>query len=381
MNLSFDFTLSRTFNGGRIRQAREIAALTQSVLARRVNVSQAMIAHIENGLKQPSVELAEAIARETKATIDFLQRPSGPNLGEGTLLFRARAGASAKHLTQARRMAECVLEMYAGMAAQFDLPPVTLRPIQGTSASAATAAREMLGIRPGQPIAHLVRSFEKAGGIVITIPALPGREAFAVWANDRPIVGIVPTTAGDRLRLGVAHEIGHLLMHVGPTSRRQAEKDAYRFAAELLMPETAIRYEMGLGPDLERLSQLKLKWGVSINALAMRARELKIISRRQFEAMMKQISVRGWRIREPENLDLPIERPRALRQMAEQIYGPDLDFKEITRDYNLPLSFVHAVMEGCASYRETTSTSHSSATVVDIGTFGTRGRIPTGVTR
>ena len=258
MNFSFDFTLSRTFNGDRIRQAREMAALTQSELARRVDVSQAMIAHIENGLKQPSVELAEAIARETGVAMDFLQRPSGPNLGEGTLLFRARSGVSAKQLTQARRMAECVLEMYGGMAAEFDLPPVTLHPVQGTPASAAAAAREMLRLAPGQPIAHLVRSFEKAGGIVITVPALPGREAFAVWANDRPIVGIVPTSAGDRLRLGVAHEIGHLLMHVGPTSRRQAEQDAYKFAAELLMPEAPMRYEMGLRLDLERLARLKL---------------------------------------------------------------------------------------------------------------------------
>jgi Zn-dependent peptidase ImmA (M78 family)/transcriptional regulator with XRE-family HTH domain len=373
MNLSFDFTLSRTLNGERIRQAREMAALTQSELARRVDASQAMIAHIENGLKQPSIELAEAIARETKASIDFLQRPSGPNLGEGTLLFRARAGVSAKQLTQARRMAECVLEIYAGMAARFDLPPVTLRPVQGTPASAAAAAREMLRLAPGQPIAHLVRSFEKAGGIVITIPALPGREAFAVWANDRPIVGIALTSAGDRLRLGVAHEIGHLLMHIGPTSRRQAEQDAYRFAAELLMPEAHMRYEMGLGLDLQKLARLKSKWGVSINALIMRARELKVISRRQFEAMMKQIAARGWRTREPENLDLPLERPRALRQMAEQIYGADLDLKEIARDYNLPIPFVQSVMDGCASYRETTNANRSSAAVIDIGAFLTQG--------
>src|SRR6476659_2662731 len=110
MNFSFDFALSRIVNGDRVRQAREMAALTQTELARRVSVSQAMVAHIENGLKQPSIEVAEAIARETKIGIEFLQRSSGPSLAEGTLLFRAGASSSAKDLTQARRMAECVLE-------------------------------------------------------------------------------------------------------------------------------------------------------------------------------------------------------------------------------------------------------------------------------
>lgn len=370
MNFSFDFTLSRTVNGDRVRQAREIAALTQSELARRVNVSQAMIAHIENGLKQPSVELSEAIARETKIAIDFLQRPSGPSLAEGTLLFRAGASASAKELTQTRRMAECVLEMYAGMAAQFDLPPVALRPIQGTPSSAAAAAREMLSLQLGQPIPHLVRSFEKAGGIVITIPRLPGREAFAVWANDRPIVGIVPTSAGDRLRFSVAHEIGHLLMHVGPTSQRQAERDAHTFAAELLMPETPMRYDFRRGVDLDELARLKLKWGVSINALVLRARELKIVSRRHLEGLMKQIAIRGWRTREPEHLDLPIERPRALRQMAEQLYGTELDLSRIADDYSLPVPFVRAVMDGCASYHETLNIGRGGATVINIRDYG-----------
>lgn len=366
MNFSFDFALSRIVNGERVRQAREMAALTQAELARRVNVSQAMVAHVENGLKQPSIELAEAIARETKLGIEFLQRPSGPTLPEGTLMFRAGAAASARDLTQARRMADCVLEMYYGMAAQFDLPPVGLHPTLGTPASAASAAREMLGLPFDRPIPHLVRSFEKAGGIVISIPKLPGREAFAVWAGDRPIVGIVTASSSDRLRFSFAHEIGHLLMHVRPTSQRDAERDAHKFAAELLMPETALRYDFQRGMDLNALGALKLKWGVSINSLVMRARELNLLSRRQMDTLMKQIASRGWRSREPEHLDLPLEKPRAFRQMAEQIYGIDIDRGQLATEYSLPLPFVSAVVEGCASAHETSQVNRSTTPVINI---------------
>jgi Zn-dependent peptidase ImmA (M78 family)/transcriptional regulator with XRE-family HTH domain len=369
MNRAFDFATGGIINGDRVRQAREIAAQTQTELARRVGISQAMIAHIENGLKQTSLELAEAIARETQVSVDFLRRQSGPTLPEGTLLFRARASASAKELTQARRSAECVFEMYMSMAAQFELPPVTLRPIHGVPSSAAAAAREMMGLAPGRPIPHLLRAFEKAGGIVITVPHLPGREAFAVWANDRPVVGILSHSVGDRLRFSAAHEIGHLLMHVHPASSRTAEKDAHEFAAELLMPGDVFEHEFSRGITLDHLAVLKLKWGVSINALAVRARDLGCLPRRRFESLMKQIAVRGWRLREPEHLDLPVERPRALRQMAEYIYGNPLDYERVADDFKLAKPFVRSVLESCTSFDDINKSGSASAAVISIADF------------
>lgn len=168
-------------------------------------------------------------------------------------------------------------------------------------------------------------------------------------------------------------------MHVGPTSQRDAERDAHSFAAELLMPETPLRYDFRNGVDLDELARLKLKWGVSINALVMRAHELKIVSRRHKEGLMKQIASRGWRTREPEHLDLPVERPRALRQMAEQLYGRDLDIEGIARDYNLPAQFVRTVMDGCASYHETLNIGRTSTTVVNIRDYIAGNSTPTRV--
>jgi Zn-dependent peptidase ImmA (M78 family) len=272
-------------------------------------------------------------------------------------------------LTQARRTAECVFEMYMLMAAQFELPPVTLRPIQGTPSSAAAAAREMMGIGESLPVPHLLRAFEKAGGIVITVPHLPGREAFAVWASDRPVVGILSDSVGDRLRFSAAHEIGHLLMHVHAASRSIAERDAHEFAAELLMPRAAFASEFSDGVTLDHLSKLKSTWGVSINALAVRARDLNFLPRRRFESVMKEIAVRGWRLREPKHLDLPVERPRALRQMAEYIYGNPIDHERIAGDFNLSKTFVRAVLESCASFDDVNKRGSAPATVISIAEF------------
>ena len=51
--------------------------------------------------------------------------------------------------------------------------------------------------------------------------------------------------SNDRKRLDIAHELGHILMHLFPNiaipSYRDKEKEAFRFAAEFLMPEKEIK--------------------------------------------------------------------------------------------------------------------------------------------
>jgi len=352
MNRTFDFCNARIVNGERVRQAREMAGLTQSDLAENTCVSQAMIAHIEKGLKQPSGELAEAIARETMVLTEFLYRPTGPFLPEGSLLFRARASVSAKKLSQTHALAERVFEMFTEMAGKFNLPPVKIRPVQGRPGSAAIEARRMLGLSVDRPIPHLIRAFERAGGVVITIPELEGREAFAVWASDHPVVALGPTTSGDRLRFSMAHEIGHLLMHQAPTARAQAENDAHTFAAELLTPHAAIEKDFALGLSIERLGRLKQKWGISMAALLRRAKELGAISRRNYERFVKEMAAMGMRTKEPDEFAIPIEKPRALRQMAEALYGKGLRFDHISKDFGLPSSFVEEVLQRYASSAE-----------------------------
>lgn len=58
--------------GERIEAARKKKGLTQEELAERVNVSQSMINHIENGNKKPSLETAVALAIELGVTLDSL---------------------------------------------------------------------------------------------------------------------------------------------------------------------------------------------------------------------------------------------------------------------------------------------------------------------
>lgn len=366
MNLSFSFVDAKVVNGQRVKQAREQALLTQIDLADATGVSQPMIAHIEQGLKQSSAELATRIADATGVKKEFLYRPSGPALPLGSMLFRARADVSARKFAQTHAVATNIFEMFLHLAQRFELPVVRLRPIAASSPEeAAQQTRMLLGLDPVSPVPHLMRAFEKSGGILLALPELKGREAFAVWGAGRPIVGIAPTENGDRLRFSMAHEIGHLILHNAPTAMAQAEKEAHRFAAELLTPREAIINDLSGILTLQKLGALKGKWGVSMAALLYRAKELRVVSRRQYDRLVVELA--AYRKEEPEIYKVPIERPRGLRQMAELLYGEDLKEINLAEELALPTPFVEDVIERYASEQDIAASSKRRK-VVSIGT-------------
>jgi transcriptional regulator with XRE-family HTH domain len=79
-------------NGERLRQARELCGLTQTQLADLVHIEQPLVAQIEDGEKQPSERIVEAIALATGFPPSFFkQQVNGPDFSARSLLFPASA--------------------------------------------------------------------------------------------------------------------------------------------------------------------------------------------------------------------------------------------------------------------------------------------------
>jgi Zn-dependent peptidase ImmA (M78 family) len=81
-----------------------------------------------------------------------------------------------------------------------------------------------------------------------------------------------------------------------------------------------------------------------MQALARRARELQVITERQYRYLMQQISSRGWRTAEPEFTDVAIEKPRAIRKMLEAAYGLEARPERIAQEFNLSAEFLNDVL-------------------------------------
>ncbi len=282
--------------------------------------TQAAIGHIERGFKEPSVELVGAVAQHTHFPISFFASDPIAEFPVEVLLFRARKAMTQRDAHAAARYAEIIFEIEKNLSQYVTTLPMKLERSDKSPAEAAREARRWLGLSPEEPIRHLVNEIERAGVFVLGIPLEEQTDidAFSAWVQDTPVIGLCAgKKSGDRRRFSAGHELGHLVLHARRTIRTDEHSEADEFAAELLMPEKAMRREITSPVTLTSLAALKPKWGVAIAALVYRAHELGIIADRQYRYLFEQISIRGWRTSEPENLDIPIEKPRRLKRIVE----------------------------------------------------------------
>ena len=81
-------------------------------------------------------------------------------------------------------------------------------------------------------------------------------------------------------------------------SRVDAEKAAHRFAGAFLMPAETLRAEVGAhrrSIGWSELFALKQLFGVSVQALAVRCRDLGIFDKALFQRLYREFSRLGWR--------------------------------------------------------------------------------------
>jgi Zn-dependent peptidase ImmA (M78 family) len=179
----------------------------------------------------------------------------------------------------------------------------------------AKAVRQYLML-PRGPVKNMTTALEDFG--VVVVPFDPGTHMFsgASLLTEKPnyVTVVNASMPGDRWRYTLAHELGHIVMHSLPTPNMEEEAD--RFASEFLMPSDEI------GPYLsdltmDKLASLKKYWNVSMAAILKHAQVHGKITERQYRLLWEKMGKAGYRMREPAELDVPVEKPTILPQLLE----------------------------------------------------------------
>jgi Zn-dependent peptidase ImmA (M78 family) len=185
----------------------------------------------------------------------------------------------------------------------------------GTPEKIAGVVRAHWGVSSGS-IKNLTALAERAG-VIVGWSRFKGASVSGVTfrvPGRPPLVLLNAMHPADRMRFTLAHEIGHLVMHRFPTPNMETE--ANLFAAALLMPAADIRPLLtARSLTLAVLASLKPEWKVAMQALLVRAETLGVVTRNQSKYLWQQISARGWRLREPPELDFAHEEPRVLQSI------------------------------------------------------------------
>ncbi len=303
----------QTVRGELVSLRRRMLSMSQADLAQRMGMSQGTLSKIEQGLKEANEEQGEKLAAALDCPPSFFaqgEREYGPPMSAHAM-FRKKSAVGQKVID--RVIAELNVRIAhlrkflsaVDVEPELPFPHYDIDDFDGRADLVADSVRRAW-LLPRGPVRSLTECAERAGCLVIhceleeakidgvsyRIPGLP------------PIIFLNRNQPADRMRFSLAHELGHMVMHAYPNPNMEEEAD--RFASALLMPAADI------GPELRDLSidkavYMKPFWRVSIAALIYRAGELERIDRYKSEYLWRQMSTRGFRIREPQSVDFERE--------------------------------------------------------------------------
>jgi Zn-dependent peptidase ImmA (M78 family)/DNA-binding XRE family transcriptional regulator len=299
--------IAAAFDPGRLIQARRLAGLTKSAVAKEIGVSAVALGHWEAGTNLPRPDHVQKLCEALDVPITFFAagRPYA-RLSESDAHFRSLRRTPAHQRAKAIAFTEQVWELTYALEKRVQLPPVRLpgfsagevtpRVQSAEPARAAQMLRAEWNLGLGK-IPRMVRVMEQHGVVVTLAPfagsATPTVDAFSTSRLPRPVVVMTPDRAQDvnRHRFTAAHELGHLIMHPDTApGDPQIEREADQFAAELLTPAESITPLLPNRLDLHALDRLSKEWGVSIESLIYRCHELGTVSEAAYRRAFQRLN-------------------------------------------------------------------------------------------
>jgi Zn-dependent peptidase ImmA (M78 family)/transcriptional regulator with XRE-family HTH domain len=318
--------------GHRLRTARAAAGLSLRGLEAAIDhlVTAQAIGKYERDESMPSSAVLSALADALRVSEDYLLAPE--ELVLQGVDFRKKSKTPKKELAYIEGQALHLLERYLAVESTLRLDSeVWNKPAWAPCGIETIADAEKIAVKAREywrlgidPIPNLAELLEEHGIKVLSInlenidgmTASVGRKS----SEPLPVIVVKKSAWSERKRFTLAHELGHMLMRV--PKKIDGEDAASRFAGAFLMPADALEREIGSHRStisLGEMLDLKRRFGVSLQAIAHRCHDLRIIGDSAHRQLFREFSRRGWRkppYKEPGALPSHVEEPKRMERLC-----------------------------------------------------------------
>jgi Zn-dependent peptidase ImmA (M78 family)/DNA-binding XRE family transcriptional regulator len=297
--------------------ARESEGITQAELADKIGINQANISRIENGFLSASKEITEKIAKALSFPESFFYT-GGKTYAPEIHFYRKAKALQSKELSiiNANSIIDRlrIEKLLNSVEIQTDYIRLELDEYE-TPEAIARELRRMWKVSRGA-ISDVTALLEDKGIIVVPIEFGTRLISDVTTQTEKGvyIIFLNRSMPPDRKRFTLCHALGHIVMH-NYTKSETIEEEADRFAGELLMPAEEIRHQLS-ALSLGKLAALKRNWKVSMAAILMRAGQINAITSNQKNYLWRQMSAKGYRLREPQDINIKEEEPTLLSMMV-----------------------------------------------------------------
>lgn len=313
-----------------IETARLLRRKTQKEVAEEVGISQGKLSKAERGDQMLPADILKKLSVCYNIPLDFFYQEWDAT-PVAHIFFRRKVTIPSKiidSISAEVRRRKCIID---NLMSAIDLPEYDLGyyPLKdGMSIDTVTEnVRYKLRCVNG-PLTDLSKRLENHGIIIQTFDF--GTEKMdgltTVTSHGRKVIFLNSQMPNDRIRFSLAHELGHLVMHLDdvPNEDRDVEKEADYFASQLLMPANEIRSQL-YNLNVTKLIQLKQRWRVSMRALIRRAMDLGTISPDAYRNFQILFSKKGYNKNEPATIS---QEPSSVIKNVIKLYQDELGYND-----------------------------------------------------
>ncbi len=296
----------------RFKSARLMKGFSLQNLADALDsqLSRQALHRYEKGAVIPDSEKINLLSKALNVSPDYFFRSTKVELSE--VEFRKlskmphREASIIKELTKEKLSRYLELEEILGLANEFDNPLKNVGVVTSYEQvnEAAKQLRQVWSLG-NSAIFNVVELLEDKNIKVVKLNVDEAFDGLQTFVNGNiPVVAYNSNKINkpDRIRFTLLHELAHLLLEFGDVPERQKETLCHQFAGAMLLPEETLKVE--LGEHRNKLSSLELgnikkQYGISMQAIVMRAKDCNIINdhyTKQFFFLIKQLN---WKVDEP----------------------------------------------------------------------------------
>jgi len=323
----------------RLKQLRLARGLSLDALAAKMGglVTKQALSKYELGKARPSVVVLNKLASVMSVKSSYLW--SNPEVNVQFIAYRKGSGLLKKEQANVEAFVANALEerirLYT-ITGQSDGSCIPVQELKIRKVEDAEDAAEQLRSNWNlglDPIADMTGVLEDHNVHVLEVTVrdkFDGISAVGLDDENKVKAGAVVSrrgVPGERQRLNLAHELGHLVLKI--PKNIDEEKAAFRFGAAFLFPADAVYREAGNKRGFmqtEELFMLKQRYGISIQTLLYRLHDLGVITQSYYRKWCIDINKLKWKKKEPR--ELPPERPQWLKKSVLRAFAEELITKE-----------------------------------------------------
>jgi Zn-dependent peptidase ImmA (M78 family)/DNA-binding XRE family transcriptional regulator len=278
-----------------VRRVRRALDMSQSALAEAASISESAVKRLEGEKAVPNMRIVQAIAKALDVNLRDLFSPVKPL---HAVRFRSRKKLRLREniLADASRWLSDFNEIENNLCENkpFKLIKLVSQNSSGRITEHSQNCRDLLGLKPAEPIHDITGLLEEAGIKIYPIE-IQSEDFFGLSIGENDGGPAIVVNEWDRISVErriftVAHELGHILLHLDAFDVDKAsedenqEKEANLFAAHFLMPADGFLKEWREASGLywvDRVLKVKRIFHVSYGTVLKRMVELGWVDERE----------------------------------------------------------------------------------------------------